>query len=126
MPKGLTLVPSTFPDVLAPEACAALAPPRRFPRVTTERLAWFRYGDRLCVGDVVSLSEGGCLFRGDHDLPTGQEAVLLFWLPPRRVLRLRANTIYRSGNDVGLVFLDGRADVRSIISGYVMDELLTH
>ena len=124
MHKRRTLVPSTFPEVLVPEACAALAPPRRFPRVPTERQAWFRTSDRLCVGDVVSLSEGGCLFRGDHDLPTGQEAVLLFWLPPRRILRLRANMIYRSGNDVGLVFLDSRPDVRSIISGYVMDELL--
>ncbi len=124
MPKHRTIAPFDSPDASAPDA--ALETQRRVPRVTTVRPAWFRTADRLCVGDVVSLSEGGCLFRGDHDLPIGQEAVLLFWLPPRRVLRLRAKTIYRSGNDVGLVFVDGRLDVRSIISGYVMDELLAN
>ena len=126
MPQRQTVVPHVSPEAFEPYACPALAPPRRFPRVPTKRLAWFRTGDRLCSGDVVSLSEGGCLFRCDDDLPGEQEAVLLFWLPPRRILKLRAHTTYRRGNDVGLVFLDSRPDDRSIISGYVIDQLLTH
>ena len=78
----------------------------------------------VCIGLVVSLSERGCCFRSYERLPAGPETNVLFWLPRRQMVGMRARTIYRRGNDVGLVFLDSRPDVRSIIAGYVMDELL--
>ncbi len=53
----------------------------------------------------------------------GPETNVLFSLP-RRQRSGCARATYRRESDLGLVFLGSLPDVRSIIAGYVMDELL--
>ncbi len=133
-PDPAALVEDHVVDVLRPPArfhslyvalqTALEATPRRSPRVTTKLLAWCAYGRQLCIGTILSLSEGGCIFRCDRALPAGRDAYLLFAIAPGRKLKLRACTVHRKGRDLSLAFLDLDPDDRSAIAQYVIDQLL--
>ncbi len=116
--------PARFHSLYVVLQTALEATPRRFPRVTTKLVAWCAYGRRICIGSLISISEGGCVFRGDRALPAGRDAYLLFSIAPGRKLKLRACTAYRKGRDLGLAFLDLDPDDRSAIAQYVIDQLL--
>ena len=126
--------PAPFQSLYVALQTALEANPRRFPRVPMARTAWCLYGGRICVGAVVSLSAGGCLFRSDEDLPwvepkrhsTGDAAIVLFRLDLRRLLKVRARMAHQTGSDLGLGFLDLDPDACSAISEYVMAELLAN
>jgi hypothetical protein len=99
--------------------------PRSHPRIATTLPARCAYDDRTCTGVVVSLSEGGCLFRS-ADEPSGErETSLQFPLPGPGVVSTRARHVGRRGNGLGLAFRELTSESRVAISQYVMDRLIT-
>jgi hypothetical protein len=118
--------PAPFRDVYMMLQRALESTPRSNPRITTARPARCEYGEETCVGAVVELSEGGCLFRGHPGFLGGPEIRVLFSLPSYERLELRARTAHRSEGDLGLAFLGLGPGARSAISDYVMNELLAN
>ena len=100
--------------------------PRADPRVTTMCPARCTYADEACFGAVMSISEGGCLFRCYREPPDESETEVLFALPPNHRIEVRAHTARRVANLIALRFLDTSPDIRSAIGSYVMDELLAN
>ena len=79
----------------------------------------------IYFGAVISLSEGGCLFRSFSE-PPASKTRLLFTLPPNHRIEVRARMVRREGHRVALRFPETSPDVRSAIGRYVMDELLSN
>lgn len=103
--------------------------PRRFPRVPMARPARSVAGDQICIGSLISLSEGGCLFRGHGELPATPQFRLYFSLPGNEMLAVRAITTYQGRSDqgrseLGAAFEGLRTAGRSAIEKYVRDRLL--
>ncbi len=99
--------------------------PRADPRVATMCPARCTYGDKISFGAVITISEGGCLFRCYREPPDESETQMLFALPPSRRIEVRARTVRREKNLLGLRF-DASPDIRSAIGSYVMDELVAN
>ena len=100
--------------------------PRADPRASTTCPARCTYANEICFGTVISLSEGGCLFRSYREPPDESETQMLFALPPSRRIEVRARMVRREKNHLSLRFLDASSDIRSDIGSYVMDELLAN
>jgi hypothetical protein len=98
--------------------------PRRHPRITTALAARCAYADRTCTGLVISLSEGGCLFRSPDDLPRERETQLQFPLPHPGLISTRARQVNRRAGDFGFAFQDLSSLSRFAISEYVMGQLV--
>jgi len=115
--------PARFRDLYAVLQTALEVTPRSHPRVDTTLPARCAYGARACTGVVVSLSEGGCLFRSADEPPQESETSLQFPLPSPGLIWARARHVGRRESDLGLAFQGLAADARAAISQYVMDRL---
>jgi hypothetical protein len=103
----------------------ALEPtPRRYPRIITALPARCAHYDRSCAGAVISLSEGGCLFRSPDALSWERETNLQFPLPRPGLISARAQQVNQRGSDQGFAFRGLPSRSRSAISHYVMDRLI--
>ncbi len=118
--------PVSFRDLYATLQRLVEPNPRADPRVPTMRPARCTYADEICFGAVISLSEGGCLFRSYREPPDESETQMLFALPPSRRIEVRARMVRREKNHLSLRSLDASSDIRSDIGSYVMDELLAN
>jgi hypothetical protein len=98
--------------------------PRRHPRITTALAARCAYQDLTFTGLVISLSEGGCLFRGPEDLPRERQTQLQFPLPHPGLISTQARQVNRRGDDFGFAFQDLSSLSRVAISQYVMEQLV--
>ena len=116
--------PARFQDLYAAVQKALEPTPRNHPRITTALPARCAYDDRACTGVVVSLSEGGCLFRSADEPPGEGETSLQFPLPRPGLISTRARQVDRRGSAVGLAFQSLTAESRLAISQYVMDRLI--
>ena len=131
---GVLQPPARFDNLYVALQTALEADPRRFPRVTTARQARSVAGYQICSGAVVSLSEGGCLFRSPEEPPTKPAIRLYFSLPGNQTLTVRARTAYQKtyqrtqGGELGLEFVGlGSASAVSVaIKKYVIDQLLAN
>ena len=104
----------------------ALEPhPRRAARVPARIPARCTRADRRFSGEVVSLSEAGCLLRTPNDAARGYEFNLLFPLPLGRMISTRARVACREGPDLGLEFTGVSPQARAAISDYVARRLAT-
>jgi hypothetical protein len=104
----------------------ALEPhPRRAPRVPARIPARCTRADRRFSGEVVSLSEAGCLLRTQSDVEPGLEFNLLFPLPLGRMISTRACVASVEGADLGLEFTGASPQARAAISDYVARRLAT-
>jgi hypothetical protein len=116
--------PALFQELYAAVQTALEATPRKHPRISTALPARCAYDDRACTGVVVSLSEGGCLFRGVDELLRERETSLQFPLPGPGLISARARHAGRRGSDLSLVFQDLPSHSRAAISQYVMGRLI--
>jgi hypothetical protein len=99
--------------------------PRHAPRATTVLPGRCTYDDRRSVGAVVSLSEGGCLFRTSDALAADQSITLLFPLPLGTMISTRAHVIAQRGECVALAFDDVEPPAREAVAQYVEQRLAT-
>jgi len=99
--------------------------PRAVPRVATQLAARCIRRDQRSVGNVISLSEGGCLFRTREAIEHGAQLNLQFALPHRGILSTRAQCIHQSGGGAGLRFTEAAVDVREHIAEFVAQRLAT-
>jgi hypothetical protein len=116
--------PALFRDLYATIQTALEETPRNHPRVPTSLPARCAYEDRACAGVVLSLSEGGCLFRSTEEPPRERETSLQFQLPRPGLISARARHVDWRGSDLGLAFQGLASDFRAAISQYVMDRLV--
>ncbi len=98
--------------------------PRSAPRVTTALSARVIREDQRSVGSVLSLSEGGCLFRGSSRLERGQQMNLQFALPGSGLLTTRAVCVHFAGEEAGLAFREADGELRRSIGHYVQGQLI--
>jgi hypothetical protein len=97
--------------------------PRRSPRVTCGFSGRCWHDTDFWTGDVLSLSESGCLFRGTRAFPADLGVTVLFSLPSDEVVSGEARPTRRIGEDVGLEFVNLDRESHAAISGYVMERL---
>jgi hypothetical protein len=116
--------PALFQDLYLALQTALEATPRSYPRVATTLPARCTYDDRACTGVVVSLSEGGCLFRGADEPSRERQTSLQFPLPGPGLISAPARHVGRRGSGLGLVFQSLTSRSRAAISEYVMDRLI--
>jgi hypothetical protein len=116
--------PALFQDLYVALQTALEATPRSFPRVATTLPARCTYDDRACTGVVVSLSEGGCLFRSVDEPLRERQTRLQFPLPGPGLISARARHVDQRGSHLGLVFQGLPSRSRAAISQYVMDRLV--
>jgi hypothetical protein len=116
--------PARFQDLYPVVQKVLERTPRNHPRVTTTLPARCAYEDRTCTGVVVSLSEGGCLFRGADEPPAEPETSLQFPLPRPGLISTRARHVHRRDSGLGLAFQGLGSESRFAISEYVMDRLI--
>lgn len=99
--------------------------PRQTPRVATLLSGRCIRADRRAVGSVVSLSDGGCLFKTSHPIEAGEAMNLQFALPRIDILSTRTVCAYRAEGAVGLVFAGASEEIRRRIRGFVTQRLAT-
>jgi hypothetical protein len=116
--------PARFQDLYFAVQKALESTPRSHPRVATALAARCTYEDRAYTGVVVSLSEGGCLFRGVDEPPRGLETSVQFPLPHPGLISTRARHVDRRGTHLGLAFQGLAPESRAAISRYVMERLV--
>jgi hypothetical protein len=97
--------------------------PRRTPRVQTKLSARCLRAEHRSSGAVLSLSEGGCLFRTGARLRSGAHVDLQFALPQYGLVSTPAECRYVRSGDVGFEFADAPSDVRNSIAHYVTTRL---
>jgi len=117
--------PVLFQDLYVALQTALEATPRSYPRVATTLPARCTYDDRACTGVVVSLSEGGCLFRSGDEPLRDRQTSLQFPLPGPGLISARARHVDRRESHLALVFESLTSRSRVAISQYVMDRLIT-
>jgi hypothetical protein len=117
--------PARFQDLYPAVQKVLERTPRNHPRITTTLPARCAYDDRACTGVVVSLSEGGCLFRSTDEPPEERETSLQFSLPRPGLISTRAQHVGKRGGGLGLAFRGLASEARSAISQYVMHRLIT-
>ncbi len=98
--------------------------PRCAPRVATTLSARVIRADQRTVGSVLSLSEGGCLFRGSEPIERGQQMNLQFALPESGLLTTRAMCVHFAGAEAGLAFQEADGELRRSIGHYVQGRLI--
>jgi hypothetical protein len=116
--------PALFRDLYAAIQTAIEATPRSHPRIATTLPARCAYDERACTGVVISLSEGGCLFRSADVPPQERETSLQFPLPAPGLISARARHVDRRDGNLGLAFQDLGSESRAAISRYVMNRLV--
>ena len=99
--------------------------PRRAARAVANIPARCTRADRRWSGEVLRLSQAGCLFRSSSDLPTGLELNLSFPLPLGRIVSTRARVSTRSRDGAGLDFSNISPPARDAIATYVQRRLAT-
>jgi len=97
--------------------------PRSAPRVRTQLAARCIRADHRWVGSVVSLSEGGCLFRSSEPVARGARMNLQFALPGAEVVTARAICVHWREGEAGLAFSDTSEHLQSAIGGFVAHRL---
>jgi len=113
-------------DSIYPLLQRALEPrPRRAARAAARIPARCTRSDRRWSGQVVKLSQAGCLFRCLTDLPAGLEFNLSFPLPLGRMISTRARVSTRTSEGAGLDFQRIPAPAREAIGDYVQRKLAT-
>ena len=115
--------PASLQDLYAALQSALETTPRHSPRVTTGLSGRCWHGTDFWTGDVLSLSESGCLFRGARAFPLDLEVTVLFSLPGEEVVSSEVRPTRRTGEDVGLAFLHLDRESLAAISRYVMARL---
>ena len=114
-------VASLYPllqKALEPQPRSAARAPARLPARCT-------HADRRWTGDLVTLSESGCLVQTSCDMHAGMELNLSFPLPLGRMVSTRARVQLRREDRAALVFLSPPAQARSAIADYVQRRLAT-
>jgi hypothetical protein len=101
--------------------------PRRAARAPTRLAARLGRDDRRWTGNVVTLSENGCLFQGGVPLPTGAGVNLEISLAPCETVSMRAHSLYHEGSAerAAIVFEQADRETRSRIASYVASRLAT-
>ncbi len=97
--------------------------PRRAARVPTQLSARCIRNDHRWVGNIVSLSEGGCLFRTDAPGFEGETMNLQLALPQAGIIASRAQCCHRGEGEMGLTFRELDARARSTIDHFVTRRL---
>jgi hypothetical protein len=97
--------------------------PRRAARAPARIPARCSHADRRWTGEVLSLSETGCLFGSRSDMTPGLELNLSFPLPLGRMLSLRARVVGRHGERAGVAFPSPSPPAREAIADYVQRRL---
>ena len=110
-------------DLYAALQSALERTPRHSPRVSTGLSGRCWHDTDFWTGDVLSLSESGCLFQGHRALPLDFEVTVLFSLPSDEVVSSEAHPTRHSGEHVGLEFLRLDRESRAAISRYVLERL---
>jgi hypothetical protein len=76
-------------------------------------------------GEIVSISEAGCLARAAFPVPLGSEVELAFELPGHGPIEVRAEAAYYQVSDLGLVFsglpLEARVAVREFVHARLLE-----
>lgn len=101
------------------------ANPRHAARAPTQLPARCTRADQRWMGDVVSLSTRGCLFRGAAELDPDHEFNLFFPLPRGRMVHTRARTRHQAGDQVGMEFCNPPEGSLRAIEEYVSERLAT-
>lgn len=102
----------------------ALEPrPRRAARALAHIPARCTRADRRWSGEVLRLSQAGCLFRGTAELPAGLELNLSFPLPAGRMVSTRARVSNHTPAGAGLDFRSLPAPARDAIGEFVQRRL---
>ncbi len=99
--------------------------PRGAARAPTRIPARCTHADRRWTGDVVSLSQSGCLLRSRSKLEPDVEFNLLFPLPIGRMVSIRARVLDTHGDCTGLAFPHPSEGSLRAISEYVQRRLVT-
>jgi len=98
--------------------------PRAAPRVGVDFPAQLKRDGREWPGELLSLSESGCLVRSSEPLPLGSAFELSFELPDGGRIDTRAASTYQLLPDTGLVFEATPAAGRQAIAQFVEHSLL--
>jgi hypothetical protein len=99
--------------------------PRRAARAPARIPARCSRAERRWTGEVLSLSETGCLLRAPSDLAPELEFNLLFALPLGRMISTRARVLQHCEDRSGLAFRSPSNQVREAIGDYVQRRLAT-
>lgn len=100
--------------------------PRSVPRVRTQLAARCIRSDQRFAGNVVSLSEGGCLFRSRQTIERGAQMNLQFALPSGGgIVSARAECVHEGADGAGLRFTTAPSEVRRHIAQFVSQRLAT-
>jgi hypothetical protein len=118
-----TVRPADLSSVYSMLQTALEDTPRRTPRVPTKLSARCLRADSRSSGAVLSLSEGGCLFRTGDPMRSGAQVDLQFALPRYGLVSTPAECRYVRSGDAGLEFSDAPSDVRNSIAHYVTARL---
>jgi hypothetical protein len=97
--------------------------PRQAARAPARIPARCSHAERRWAGEVIALSETGCLFQSRSDMTPGLELNLLFPLPLGRMLSLRARVVGRHGERAGIAFPSPAPPAREAIADYVQRRL---
>ena len=114
-------------NALYPLLQSALEPhPRLAARAPAQIPARCTQADRRWSGEVLRLSQTGCLLQTASDLPPGVELNLSFPLPLGRMVSTRARFTARVGTSAGMAFCDTSQQASQAIAEYVHRKLATH
>jgi len=97
--------------------------PRRAARAPARIAARCSHADRRWTGQVISLSETGCLLQSQSEMTPGLELSMLFPLPLGRMLSLRARVVGRHGERAGMAFPSPSPPALEAIADYVQRRL---
>jgi hypothetical protein len=97
--------------------------PRKTARVSTQLSARCIRNDHRWIGNIVSLSEGGCLFKTDAPGLQGETMNLQLSLPQTGIVASRAVCCHRGEGEMGLTFSDLEFETRSAIDAFVTRRL---
>ena len=97
--------------------------PRLSARASTQLPGRCTYDDRRAMGAVISLSEGGCLFRTKAPMVVDQLIQLLFPLPLGTMISTHAQVIGQRDHCVALAFDGTEPPVREAVAQYVEQRL---
>ena len=99
--------------------------PRSTPRVATALEARCESGGASWKGQVLSLSENGCLIRSPEAILLGQRLQLELRLPESEGIEVEAEATYQLLPDTGLVFTTLDAASREALGRFVADTILS-
>lgn len=122
---GTVRKPAELNDVYALLQRCLEQTPRRLPRVDTVLSARCIRADHRWVGNVVTLSEGGCLFRSSEALEPGECMNLQFALPRNGIISTRGRVVHVLEGAAGIAFSEPSLNVRRHIGDFVVQRLAT-